>query len=225
MLVSNCSAVVDLWQNEECIYVSVERKSHSFIQKEIFCLKSGFGRWGQVYGFVNGKSDKIGQPERGKAGAAPCTSSSIEMEHTFPASTCTQSTCIHHMDMGLATQTYLHNRVRCVAGPDKFTQQDTTCTQLALFISLFLFSHSSFSPNHCYPSFFQLFICPKHHIVSPVQSCTSISLHTLKFEMTIWKRNLKHSTLSKSCWKLLVYKIFSKLNIRTGEIYQTNTFM
>lgn len=96
ILVSNCSAVVDLWQNEECIYVSVERKSYSLIQKEIFfCLKSGFGRWGQVYGFVNGKSDKIWQPERGKAGAAPCTSKQywdrahIPSKHMHTEHTCT----------------------------------------------------------------------------------------------------------------------------------------
>lgn len=202
-----------------------KEKAIALYRRKSFVWKVGLG--GEVRFMVLSmenltRSDSLKEARLVQHHALP---SSIEMEHTFPASTCTQSTCIHHMDMGLATQTYLHNRVRWVAGPDKFTQQDTTCTQLALFISLFLFSHSSFSPNHCYPSFFQLFICPKHHIVSPVQSCTSISLNTLKFEMTIWKRNLKHSTLSKSCWKLLVYKIFSKLNIRTGEIYQTNTFM
>lgn len=156
----------------------------------------------------------------------PPLPNSTEAENTFPASTCTQSTRVHHIDMGLATQTYLHNRIRCVASPDRFTQQETICTQLALFIPLPLCFPTVPSPQTTGISLFSNSVsCPKHHIVSPVQSCTALSLHTLKFEMTIWKRNLKHSALSKSCWKLLVYKIFSKLNIRTGEIYQTNTFM
>lgn len=138
------------------MYLWKEKAIALYRRKSSFVWKVGLG--GEVRFMVLlmenlTRSDSLKEARLVQHHALP---SSIETEHTFPASTCTQSTRVHHMDMGLATQTYLHNRVRCMAWPDKFTQQDTICTQLALFVSLSQFSHSSFSPNHCYPSFFQL---------------------------------------------------------------------